>query len=270
MGMSDLFADVTVILLGCGQMGSAIVRGLAEAPGFDPGRLVCVDVDPSRQEALAEELSARAGEEALGEEDPRRLWLVAVKPRHVAGALTAREFDDGDVLVSVAAGVSVASLREWAGEGPALVRTMPNTPCLVGQGVTGLYSESGAALELSRRLFAAVGSVVELSEEGDFDALTAISGSGPAYVFTILEALADGGVLMGLDRVSARALAVETLAGAAALARSGEAHTAELKDRVASPAGTTIAALRELERGGLRHTIISAVEAAAKRSREMG
>lgn len=264
--------DVTVVLIGCGQMGSAIVRGLVASGALAPARLVCVDVDEAKQAELAGELGARAGEDALGEEDARRLFLIAVKPGYVRDVLEQRDFTTSDTVVSVAAGVTAASLRGWAGYDPAVVRSMPNTPCLVGQGVTGIFSadNDADALALATALFEAVGAVVTLRKEPDFDPLTAISGSGPAYVFTILEALADGGVLMGLDRATSRALAVETLAGAAALARASEEHTAELKDRVASPGGTTIAALRELERGNLRHTLISAVEAAARRSREMG
>lgn len=259
----------TIILIGCGQMGSAIVRGLC-ASDFDPRNLVVVDVDEDRQEALAQELGARAGEDALGEEDGERVYLLAVKPWYIQGVLYARDFKARDQIISVAAGVTTRDMREWVGEGPAIIRTMPNTPCLVGAGMTGIYAERGTNLAAARWVFSRVGEVVELQSEAHFDALTAISGCGPAYVFTILEALADGGVMMGLDRATARALAIGTLLGATKLADESEEHTAELKDRVTSPGGATIAALRELERGNLRHTLMAAVEAAARRNKELG
>lgn len=259
----------TIILIGCGQMGSAIVRGLC-ASDFDPRNLVVVDVDEERERALAEELGARAGEDALGEDDTERVYLMAVKPWYIQGVLYARDFKPRDQIISVAAGVTTKDMREWVGEGPAIIRTMPNTPCLVGAGVTGIFAERGTNLAAAHWIFSRVGEVVELGSESHFDALTAISGCGPAYVFTILEALADGGVMMGLDRATARALALGTLAGATKLASESEEHTAELKDRVTSPGGATIAALRELERGNIRHTLMSAVEAAARRNKALG
>ena len=262
-------SDLTVILVGCGQMGGAIVRGLVRS-GYDPSRVVCVDSDRDREEALALELGARVGESTLRPREVARLYLIAVKPWYVEQVLKNRDFRADDTIVSVAAGLSLAALREWAGDAPNIIRSMPNTPCTIGRGVTGIFGGYGAPLALARELFESVGAVVELGREEQFNGLTAISGSGPAYVFTIIEALADGGVLMGLDRQTARSLAIETLVGSAMYAGASDVHTAELKDRVASPGGTTIAALRELERGNLRHTLIAAVEAAATRSANMG
>lgn len=262
-------SNTSVILIGCGQMGSAIVRGLVRDETQSPALYLC-DKHPATAESLARELGGEAC--ALdGVDGAQRVFLIAVKPHVVQEVLTGISFRSGDVVISVAAGLTLDVLTRWVGhEEVHVVRTMPNTPCLVGQGVTGIFSHGDEGLVVARTLFESVGRVIELEREQHFHGLTAISGSGPAYVFVLLEALADGGVLAGLDRATARTLAVETFAGAAALVKSGDVHTAELKDRVASPGGTTIAALRELERHGARHAIISAVEAAAKRSREMG
>ncbi len=263
-------ADTLVVLLGCGRMGSALAGGLVDSGALDAQNLVCLDAYATKAEALAGELGARTD---LPAHDGARLWIVAVKPGDVATALASHldTLEAGDTVVSIAAGVPVARLRAIIGDGPGLVRAMPNTPALVRRGVTGIMADGDLDLAPVRELFASVGHVVELKREDHFDALTAVSGSGPAYIFTALEALADGGVLMGLSRQVARELAVHTVAGAAALVEADpDVHTAELKDRVASPAGTTITGLAALEKFGFRHALISAVEAAARRSRQMG
>lgn len=264
--------DYVVHLIGCGQMGSALIAGAVEAGVLDASKLVCIDRDEERAAALAASLGARewsrvdTGGEPVDFEGPR-LFVIAVKPQDVSTALGAFDFDTTDVVVSVAAGLSVAQLSAWCS--PAqVVRTMPNTPSLIGKGVTGVYST--AACPAAEELFAAVGEVVVLSHEKNFDALTAVSGCGPAYVFLILEALADGAVLMGLDRGTARRIAAATLEGAAALALSSPHHTAELKDRVTSPGGVTIAAMAHLEERAVRGALIGAVQVAAKKSAHMG
>jgi pyrroline-5-carboxylate reductase len=259
-----------VVLVGCGKMGSALAGGLIDSGALDADSLVCVDKNPAISSALAEKVGARTGAPSA---DREHLWIFAVKPKDIASAIDERRksISRDDLVVSIAAGTSTTALRSALGKGPALVRAMPNTPALVREGVTGVFSPDGRGIDEAKRVFGAVGDVVELSAESEFDALTAISGSGPAYIFTALEALADGGVLMGLSRGVARKLAVATVRGAASLAKKHpETHTAELKDRVASPAGTTIAALAELEAKGFRDALISAVRAAAERSREMG
>lgn len=268
--MSQGLSRYTVVLLGCGKMGSAIARGLVRSKQLEPGQLICVDVDLSIQSSLARELKIREGLHELrqAQESPR-LLLIAVKPHHVESVLAGLTLSEQDMVVSVAAGVSMELLRGWAGHLPSLVRTMPNTPSLIGAGVTGVMADVGADMRAVYELFSCVGEVVTLKDEALFDALTAVSGSGPAYVFTMIEALADGGVLAGLDRVTAIKLATATVAGAAQLAAQAPEHTAELKDSVASPGGTTIHALAELERLGFRHALISAVRAAATRSRAM-
>lgn len=256
-----------VVLVGCGQMGAALVSGAIQGGALAADRVRFVDANAPRAEELAADLGGNVGFER-GERPI--FWILAVKPYDMKDAVRSSDFATGDVLVSVAAGVPIARLTDWSGDVPKIVRTMPNTPALVGAGVTGVMVDGLDEIPAVDAFFEAVGDVIHLSKEADFDALTGVSGSGPAYIFTAIEALADGGVAMGLHRSDAIRLAIGTVEGAAKLARHDDAHTAELKDRVASPGGTTIAALAELERNGFRHALISAVAAAAKRSRELG
>jgi pyrroline-5-carboxylate reductase len=198
-----------------------------------------------------------------------RLIIMAVKPYASCKVLESMELRTSDIVVSVAAGVTLGQLREVAPNVEAVVRAMPNTPALVGAGVTGLLGEDRSSEQIVGALFEAVGEVVYLRDESQFDGLTAVSGSGPAYMFLILEALADAGVEAGLDREMAQRLARATMAGAAALAGEPGVHPAQLKDRVASPNGTTIAGLAALEEHGLRRAVWAAVRAATARSRQL-
>jgi pyrroline-5-carboxylate reductase len=176
------------------------------------------------------------------------------------------------LLVSIAAGVSTATIQSVLGKYPRLIRVMPNTPALVLEGATAI-ARSGELdtddLETAQEIFAAVGRVVVLEEEL-MDAVTGLSGSGPAYVAIVIESLADGGVKMGLDRVTAMTLATQTVLGAARLIAETGVHPGALKDMVSSPGGTTIAGIAALEEGGIRTTFIRAVERATLRSRELG
>ena len=263
-----------LILVGCGKMGSALAGGLVKSGAIESEALHVCDRYEEKATELAESTGARAVdidevfETAAGEE---RIFIVAVKPGDVQEVLASGRdaFTEDDTVVSLAAGVPIELLHEWAGPKPAVVRAMPNTPALVGRGITGVLGTRGADMEAVRALFEGVGSTVELKNESDFDALTAVSGSGPAYVFIAIEALADGAVSMGMSREPAIELAVETVAGSGLLAADSELHTAELKDAVASPGGTTITGLCELENRGFRGSLIEAVRAAARKSREL-
>lgn len=263
--MTAALKDMQLVLLGCGQMGGALLRGLIAAALISPARVYCIDADPTRAAQLAHDTGAQLSSYTLlAQLTGPRLLLAATKPGYIRAALEAAQPTADDIVVSVAAGVTLAALAD-AAPGAAVVRSMPNTPSMVGAGITGVMASDPDALAVATQLFEAVGEVVVLASEAQFDALTAVSGSGPAFMFVILEALADGGVLAGLDRITARKLARATMAGAAALAAADPTcHTAELKDRVASPGGTTIAGLEALEAAGLRHALISAVRAAAR------
>ena len=277
-GADTRLDDYLVILIGCGKMGRALAEGWIDSGALDPRRLICIDAHAKSAQDLADDLNAREAipEVELDEEQKPirrpRLYVVAVKPPDVRAMLEARaeEFTDEDTIISIAAGIKIASMRRAAGPLPGMARAMPNTPSLVGAGMTGIMGDGTVDMAALNALFEAVGKVVRLKDEEHFHALTAISGSGPAYIFTAVEALADGGVFMGLDRKTAIELASGVMEGAARLAQERSyVHTAELKDQVASPGGTTIAALVALEAHGFRHALIRAVEAAAKRSAEL-
>jgi pyrroline-5-carboxylate reductase len=265
--------EYTLGVIGIGKMGSALVRGIVKAAGVPAGRIIVSDADATRAGALAAELGlaqAKTNTEVASASD---CVLVAVKPGVVPAVLgeIAPTLTPDQTLISIAAGVTIASMRAMLGPAqPALVRVMPNTPALVGAGVLAVSApgvREGRRAEVTR-LLNSVGLVVEVGEEL-MDAVTGLSGSGPAFVFVMIEALADGGVAAGLPGPVAMQLAVQTVAGAAKLVQETGQHPGALKDMVASPGGTTVAGLAELERGGFRGLVSAAVRAAAQRSREM-
>ena len=200
--------------------------------------------------------------------------VLAVKPQAMVRILdqVAPAIDHTKLVISIAAGVPIAALERKLGRGARIVRAMPNTPALVGEGATAISGGEHATeadLAEAARLFEAVGKVVVV-DEPLLDAVTGLSGSGPAYIFLVIEALSDAGVKVGLPRYSAQALAAQTVLGAARLLLETGLHPGLLKDQVTSPGGTAIAGLHTLEAGGLRTTLIDAVEAATKRARELG
>jgi pyrroline-5-carboxylate reductase len=200
--------------------------------------------------------------------------VLSVKPQILPKVLDeiAPHLKPSALVISIAAGVPVSAIEPRLPEGTRVVRTMPNTPALVGAGATAIAAGQHAKdddVEATRRIFDAVGMTVVL-DESQLDAVTGLSGSGPAYVFLIIEALSDAGVKVGLSRYNAQALAAQTLLGSAKLLIETKEHPGRLKDMVTSPGGTAIAGLHTLEAGGLRTTLINAVEAATHRSRELG
>lgn len=263
-------AGVKIGFIGAGNMGSAIIRGLMGTSRVARENLSYYDPDPARQ-AEMEALGVAA---ALDNPEVMhaRVVVLAVKPQLMAGVLAGiREFArPWHLIISIAAGVPLSAL-EAAFPESRVIRAMPNTPTLVGAGVAALATGSRATpedLDLARELFAAVGQAVVV-EENLMDAVTGLSGSGPAYVALFIEALADGGVKAGLPRSLAHSLAVHTILGAAKLCLEEELHPGMLKDLVASPGGTTIEGLHVLEQGGFRGLVMSAVAAAAARSKEL-
>jgi len=259
--------------LGGGNMGEALIRGLVKTGLIPPDHLFVTDV---RLERL-EELGRRYGLHTLSDNMllVRRVDVVilAVKPQILASVL--REVAaavPGRLMISIAAGVSTLAIRSHLPPGIRLIRTMPNTPALVLEGATAIARADGldpGDLETAQEIFSAVGKVVELEEEL-MDAVTGLSGSGPAYLALVVEALADGGVRVGLDRQTAMTLAAQTVLGSARLLIETGTHPGQLKDMVTSPGGTAIAGIHTLEAGGLRRTLIDAVEHATQRSRELG
>ncbi|MGH7318421.1 MAG: pyrroline-5-carboxylate reductase [Candidatus Rokuibacteriota bacterium] len=259
--------------LGGGNMGEALIRGLLKTGLIPPEDLFVTD---ARLERL-EELARLYGVQTLSDNTllVRRADVVvlAVKPQILAHVL--REIapaTTGKLLVSIAAGVATPVIRGHLPAGVRLIRVMPNAPALVLEGATAMARSDGLApgdLETVREIFAAVGKVVLLEEEL-MDAVTGLSGSGPAYIALVVEALADGGVKVGLDRQTAMTLAAQTVLGAARLLIETGTHPGQLKDMVTSPGGTAIAGIHTLESGGLRRTLIDAVERATQRSRDLG
>jgi pyrroline-5-carboxylate reductase len=275
---SNRFMDTIIACIGSGNMGAALMKGAAAIGGG--GNIGFADVDRARAEDAARSLGASvyaSNTEAAAKAD---FVFLALKPQvlpavlaEIAPALAARlERGAPPLVVSMAAGFSLARIRSLLGAPVPLVRIMPNTPALVSQGVIAMAvpadTPEGRAAELERILSAA--GIVERVEEKHLDAVTGLSGSGPAFVCLFIEALADGGVRAGLNRGMALRFAAQTVLGTAALVKETGKHPAELKDMVASPAGTTIAGLAALENGAFRGTVMNAVEAAWKRSLELG
>jgi pyrroline-5-carboxylate reductase len=260
--------------IGTGRMATALARGFIAAGLAEPPQII--GSDPIR--AAAAQFAQATGGQVL---DNNRaiaaaadVLFLAVKPQQMAEVLAELRGHVGakHLVISIAAGIGLATLAAGLGSDPRLIRVMPNTPCLVGQGASGYCLGPGASsadAQLVGSLLGAVGRAYQVDEKL-LDAVTGLSGSGPAYVFVIIEALADGGVRMGLPRPIAQALAAQTVLGAAEMVLSTGEHPAALKDQVASPGGTTIAGLQALESGGLRAALISAVEVATRRSSELG
>lgn len=257
--------------VGSGNMASALVRSLVRA-GFDPKKLCVTDLQRDLADGLARELGVAVAETAADLVAVSDVIVVAVKPKVVGELLSNLPVMARLPLwVSVAAGVPTERIEMSLGSGARVIRAMPNTPALVGAGATALCRGTHATTEdltLAEALLGAGGLTVQV-EESMMDAVTGLSGSGPAFVMMIIEGLADGGVRAGLPRAVAQRLAVQTVLGSARLVLETGKHPAELKDAVASPGGTTIAGIAALEEAGLRAGLIGAVMAATRRSKEL-
>jgi pyrroline-5-carboxylate reductase len=259
--------------LGAGRMATALARGWLNASLVRASDLRASDPVPAARQAFTAQTGCPAGSDNAAVVEASDVVVLAVKPQSMSGLVAeVRPLLRSPLVVSIAAGISLNQLQAGLGEACRLIRIMPNTPCLVGASASG-YSPSSAAtaddVALVDRLMNAVGKAFRVPENL-LDAVTGLSGSGPAYVYVIIEALADGGVRAGLPRDVAQALAAQTVLGAAKMVLETGSHPAALKDMVASPGGTTIAGLHALERGGLRATLIDAVEAASRRATELG
>ncbi len=258
-------------IIGGGKIGEALLSGLVRRSGAD-GIVVC-----ERHPERAEELTARYGVPVLGLAEAAaraRVLLLAVKPQDIGTllGLLAGSVDTGHLVVSVAAGVPTATIEAALPAGVPVVRVMPNTPALVDEGMSvlsaGAHADEGH-LDEAETLLAAVGRVRRVPETQQ-DAVTALSGSGPAYFFYLVEAMVDAGILLGLPRDLAVDLIVQTALGSAVMLRDSGEHPVQLREAVTSPGGTTIAAIRELERHSVRAALIAAIEAAHDRSVELG
>jgi pyrroline-5-carboxylate reductase len=263
----------TAAVIGCGKMGAALVKGMLRAGVLAPGDLRLHDVSRAALEGLAAEAGARAADSAEDAARGADVALVCVKPGEVAGLLEGlRPTLAGKLAVSIAAGVPLSRLQTAAGDACRVARVMPNTPALIGRGVAAYALGEGATESDAadvERIFGSVGRAFRV-KEGLLDAVTALSGSGPAYVFLVIEALADAGVAMGLSKDLALELAAGTVAGSAEMIAATGEHPARLRDMVTSPGGTTIAGVEALEKAGVRAAFFAALRAAARRSAELG
>jgi pyrroline-5-carboxylate reductase len=262
-----------VAIIGGGKMGSIIAHGLISRKIISMRDITVTDIDASRLEHIRSYMGLQtSGNNKLTAKNAD-IVIIAVKPQNIALTLKdiAREINKSKTVISIAAGITTEFIEGYLAKGARVMRVMPNTPALVGEGATAVARGSNATdkdVQLTRHIFDSVGITVEVDEKL-LDAVTGLSGSGPAYCFVIIEALADAGVQMGLPRELALQLAAQTMLGAARLCLQGDKHPAQLKDMVTSPGGTTAAGLQALEEGKIRATLLSAVEAATKRSKEL-
>jgi pyrroline-5-carboxylate reductase len=259
--------------IGAGQMATALGAGFVRAELVNPSNLVASDPSQEACERFAKATGGKSAKCNLQSARDAEVLFLAVKPQQMAQVTAELKGRIGPeaLVISIAAGIRLATLEQSLGENLRMVRVMPNTPCLIGQGASAFclgHNATKADGELVQQLLSAVGLAVAVDEKM-LDAVTGLSGSGPAFVYVIIEALSDGGVRMGLPRAVASALAAQTVLGAAQMVRTTGEHPGVLKDRVASPGGTTIAGLQALEQAGLRGVLMAAVEAATRRSMEM-
>lgn len=263
-----------IAFLGAGNMAEALIKGLLRAGIARPEDIVATGRRPERLEQVAKAFGVKVTQDNVAAARDADIVVLAVKPQAMGKLLTqvASAIDNKKLVISVAAGVPIAALERKLGAGARIVRAMPNTPALVGAGacaVSGGEHATGQDVDDALALFRAVGTAVCV-DEVLLDAVTGLSGSGPAYIFLVIEALSDAGVKVGLPRYTALELAAQTVLGSAKLLIETGTHPGSLKDQVTSPGGTAIAGLHTLEAGGLRTTLINAVEAATRRAKELG
>lgn len=255
-------------------MASALIHGLV-AKDVPPQNITACDIDESKLEELKDQCGIQTTADMRTVASTADVLVLAVKPQvmsDVCQSLTPHLKEEEQVIISIAAGVPLASFAAWLGEDKAIVRCMPNTPALVSTGATGLVANpntAGSQRALAESVMSAVGICRWLSSESDIDAVTALSGSGPAYYFLLMEAMEQVGIEMGLDPELARSFTIQTALGAAKLAASGDVAPEELRRRVTSPGGTTQAAIETFEAEGLREIVKKALSAAQKRSVEL-
>jgi pyrroline-5-carboxylate reductase len=266
--------DRTIAFLGTGNMAEAIIKGLLRAGTARPEGIIATGRRAERREEIKKAYGIRTTQDNLAAAREAEIIVLSVKPQAMDKLVVqvAPALDHRKLIISVAAGVPIAALERRLGAGARIIRTMPNTPSLVGAGACALSRGEHASeedLAVASRIFQSVGTTTVV-DENLLDAVTGLSGSGPAYIFLIIEALSDAGVKVGLPRYTALKLAAQTVLGSAQLLIETNAHPGQLKDQVTSPGGTAIAGLHTLEAGGLRTTLINAVEAATRRARELG
>jgi pyrroline-5-carboxylate reductase len=265
---------LTIGFLGAGKMATALARGFIQAELVGPKDMVAADPIAAARKHFTDEIGVTTTESNADVAKAANVLMLAVKPDQCSGVLAGLhgKFTSHHLLISIAAGVTLAKLEDALLPGARVIRVMPNTPALVGAGASAFALGKSATEtdgELAKRLLSAVGIAFQV-KESLLDAVTGLSGSGPAYVFQFIEALSDGGVAAGLPRDLATKLAAQTVLGAAKMVLETGQHPGALKDQVTSPGGTTIEGLHELEKGRMRAIVISAVRAATEKSKKLG
>jgi pyrroline-5-carboxylate reductase len=261
--------------IGSGNMGEALVSGLVLSKAAKPENIICSDISMDTLEEIQKKYKVSITTNNIEVVEKSQIIVYATKPQILGSVLneTAQALDKSKLIISIAAGVPLAAIAAGLGKELRLIRSMPNICAFVKESATaiaaGEFVEKGD-VELARAIFDSVGETVFIQENILMDAFTGLSGSGPAYIFIVVEAMADAGVKMGLSRKDALFLSTQTVLGSARLLLESKEHPGQLKDRVASPGGTAIAGIHTLEQGGLRTTLINAVESATKRSKELG
>lgn len=261
--------------IGAGNMGEALLGGMIDHDVAEPDRIWCSDIRRQRLDEIQSQYGIHTSLDNGEVVNNADIIIFAVKPQILADVMKASSstIDEQKLVISIAAGVPIAAMASWLPENTRLIRAMPNMCVMVQLGMTALVAGAHATAEdtqMTHEIFEAVGRTVLLANESLMDAVTGLSGSGPAYVFIVLEALADGGVQMGLAREEALLLASQTLLGAAAVCLNSNKHPGELKDLVTSPGGTTIAGIGALEKRSVRYAFREAVVKATERSQELG
>ena len=267
-------AQLKIGFLGAGKMATALARGFLNARLIKANQLLAADPFEPARKHFGQETGAKIAVSNVAVTKGANVLILATKPDQVAGVLTeiSGGFTKNHLVISIAAGVTLAKLEAALPAGARVIRVMPNTPALVGAGAAGFSLGKSATAEdseLAKKLLSAVG-IAMLVKESLLDAVTGLSGSGPAYVYQFIEALSDGGVAAGLPRDVATRLAAQTVLGGAKMVLDTGMHPGALKDQVTSPGGTTIEGIHELEKGKLRATVMSAVRSATEKSKKLG
>jgi pyrroline-5-carboxylate reductase len=262
-----------LVIIGGGNMGTALLRGILKAKLTQPGKITVVDVHPGKVEELRRLFKVRTTSDPVDPVSKAKIIILAVKPQTLVGVLDKiRDSVRPDqLIISIVAGVESSFIRDRLGQNNPVIRVMPNIAATVdaaASALSGCEFVQEEHIKAALAIFGAVGDVVWI-EERHLDAVTGLSGSGPAYIYMVIEALCDGGVKMGIPRETAMKLATQTVFGAAKLVKETGQHPAILRDQVTTPGGTTISAIHELEERGLRAMLISAVVTATNRSREL-
>jgi len=270
-----MLSNKTIAIIGAGNMGDALVSGLLASGSSKPKNIICSDVRQDKLDQFKASYKVRTTTSNLKAVSEAEIIIYAVKPQIMAAVLieTASKLDMSKLVISIAAGVPLEAMESCIEKDLRLIRVMPNIAAAVKEAATAIAAGAHATKEdikLAMQIFNSIGKCIFLKENYLMDAITGLSGSGPAYIFLIVDALADAGVKMGLSRQDSLFLAAQTVLGAAKLLIETQEHPGQLKDKVTSPGGTAIAGLATLESGGLRTTLIHAVEAATKRSMELG